>query len=375
MRRSYLVISVAVSVCFFSGVAARLETHAAARDIFLHPGLLQTESQLERFSARSAASDVVIDTYKLMQVDPRSSGDYQPQAQAVVDVISSGAGPSEKAFKDDAIAAYLNAMLWVKTGDSAHRDKAIEILNVWASTFKTVTTDVSAGNSPRQPQLEAAWTLPMWVNAAEIIRYYDNGIAGWKPENIDRFDIFVDRLFAFSSQSMDRKSNWGASASMAAVAVGVYQNDRKRYKLGLESIKKLMPAVISEDGEINELRTRDCSHPQYSLAAFVQAAAIAGNQGDQSLWLFGQTENAPPLLARGLEYMAEALSEGSPVRDCQRLGHMGKLGAGYGSIALQEYQELGILLPKLRKVVQSTGVDKPSYQFLGWSSATYILTD
>lgn len=375
MRRLHFVISVVVSISCFAAVPAPFDAPALAQENFRHPGLLQTQQQLQRLSARSPTSDIAADTYKLMQDDPRSSGDYQPQPLAVVDVISSGAGPAEKAFKDDAIAAYLNAMLWVKTGDSVHRDKAMEILDVWASTFETVATDVDARNSPRQPQLEAAWALPMWVNAAEIIRYYDNGRAGWPPESIDRFDLFIDRLFAFSSQAMDRKSNWGASASMAAVAVGVYQNDRRRYKAGLNSIKKLMPAVISEDGEINELRTRDCSHPQYSLAAFVQAATIAGNQGDQSLWLFGQTADTQPLLARGLEYMAEALSEGSPVRDCQRRGHIGKLGAGYGDIALQEYQERGIFLPTLRKVVQFTGVDKPSYQFLGWSSATYELAD
>lgn len=73
--------------------------------------------------------------------------------------------------------------------------------------------------------------------------------------------------------------------------------------------------------------------------------------------------------------MAKALSKGSPVRDCQRRGDIGRLGTGYGDIALLEYQERGIALPALRKVVQFTGIDRPSYQFLGWSSATYVRAD
>ena len=58
----------------------------------------------------------------------------------------------------------------------------------------------------------------------------------------------------------------------------------------------LIPLSVFSSGEVNELKDRDCTHPQYNLEGLAQAAEIAVIQaGDTSVWLWkasGETSGA-----------------------------------------------------------------------------------
>jgi hypothetical protein len=337
---------------------------------FSHPGLLLDQTQLNHFSAsiRNAKSDTLKAAYQSLLTDPRSSDDYLPNPQAVVQVASFGMTSSERAIKDDAMAAYLNALRWVETGSVRHLAKAIEIMDAWAVVYETM--EVAQGQkSGRQAQLESAWILPMWANAGEIIKHHHQGSAKWPYKKEKIFRRFIDRLYQQSVPAQTLQNNWGAAAAMAAMAAGVFMDDERRYLQGLRAVTRLLPTLIGADGEVYELRVRDCGHPQYSLAAFVQAAEIAFNQGDTSIWLHGAEEGVPTL-ARGMEYMARALIEGSPARDCRSKtdGDIGRLHDGYGPTAVRRYLSLGYPLFFSRKIVEQRGIDGASFQFLGWTS-------
>jgi hypothetical protein len=341
---------------------------------FAHPGLLATQKQLDGFKSAVNADqpNAIKEAYKLVQDDPRSSSAYRPTPMAVVEVASNAMTPGETAMKDDSMAAYLNALQWVKSGDAKHRDKAIEILNAWATTFQSINAvKTDKGGSLRQAALEASWTLPVWLNAAEIVRHYKQGGGRWQPKDIAAFDRFTSKLYEESRKAQGRKSNWGAAAAMAAMALGVYQNDQSRYAEGLQQTKALLQELVSPDGEVFELRTRDCSHPQFTLTAFVQAAAIASNQGDSSVWLTAK-QGGSPALARGLEYMATALTQGSSARDCRvKGGRPGAVLNGYADIAVYEYGRLGFSVPRFSETVRARGLDSASSQFVGWSGVIY----
>jgi hypothetical protein len=268
------------------------------------------------------------------------------------------------------MAAYLNALQWVATADPRHRDKAMGILDGWAATFERLIA--APGTPARAIQLESAWTLPVWANAAEIIRHYDDGAARWNAQAVAAFGRFIDRLFAQAERASNRPNNWGASAALAMMAAGVFQDNRERYATGLARLKRLLPEIISADGEVRELRSRDCLHPQYSLTGFVQAAMIATNQRDDTIWRLTD-RRGDPVLARGLEYMAAALTEGTEARDCRRRGSIGRLLAGYGAIAVAELRRLGIPIPRFEVLTRGSGADRESFQFVGWSAATHGL--
>jgi hypothetical protein len=369
---------------------------------FSHPGLIHSQDQLNRFQI--AANDPTLadmaQYYAAIANDPRAQIGAAATPYGSVNV---GNTAKKTALLSDASIAYLNALQWVKTGNQAHANTAIQALNAWANTFFRIIP--SEDGSQFQDNLVSSWALPMWLNAAEIIRYHKGGAAGWANADIQKFnDNFVNILYEQAKATLNvstsgggtkYESNWAASAALAAMSVGVFQDNVERYKLGLSHIKRLMPVLILEegtytivsdpnkdgvittyrnykarDGMLKELLSReDCGHPGYTMRAFVQAAATAANQGDYSLLLMTNSNSGVgPLLLRGLEYMSDAKTGAAPTaRACTDAAL-----EGAGHLAFNTYKSIGVASPKAKAFVQAVGVEgqEVGIHFLGWSSAT-----
>ena len=347
---------------------ARRGIEAVTPAAFHHPGIFLTQARLDAFkAATNATADSVIKVgYQAVTDDARSEYTYAHQALSNVQVVGSAIGPQEARYKNDAQAAYLNALRWVKTGDTRHRDKAIAILNDWARTFRTYS--VAPGTNSAQAWLEAAWMLPVWVSAAEIIRHYNNGEAGWSQADIATFSGFVDRQYAQAEQAKVRVNNWAVSAGLAMMAAGAFQDNASRYSAGLQRIMEMIPLSVFSSGEVNELKDRDCTHPQYDLEGLVQAAEMEVIQaGDTSVWMWKASGETTPRLARGLEYMARSLQNGSGVRNCKGQ----HLEAGYMDIAVNGYMNRGVAIPDFQALAKARRPDAGSMQFLGFTTATH----
>jgi len=346
----------------------RMTRQAATPAAFRHPGIFLTQARLDAFKAATTATNpsVIKIGYQAVLDDARSESTYVHQALSNVQVVGSAIGPQEARYKNDAQAAYLNALRWVKTGDARHRDKAIAILNDWARTFRTYS--VASGTNPAQVWLEAAWMLPVWVSAAEIIRHYDNGEAGWSQADIATFNGFVDRQVAQAEQARTRVNNWAVSAGLAMMAAGAYQDNPSRYAAGLQRVMEMIPLSVLASGEVNELRDRDCTHPQYNLEGLAQAAEMEVIQaGDTSVWMWKASGETTPRLAKGLEYMARSLASGSGVRNCKGQ----HLEAGYMDIAVNGYMNRGVPIPDFQALAKARRPDAGSMQFLGFTTATH----
>jgi hypothetical protein len=337
---------------------------------FSHPGLLNNEQELLalKLALGSKPGSLCNSSYLALAQDFRASSEYLPHPTAIV-IVSPGTRPeSEKSFKDDAMASYLNALQWVATGDASHRDKALEIMDSWAKSFvaiQAVYERNGRASLETTRALEAAWVLPIWANAAEIMRDHANGAARWRPDLVNIFGEFIERLYE-QQRAIDKNnvSNRGISAALSMMTIGVFQNDSARYLEGLRRMHYLMSRVIRPDGEVVELRSRDCHHPQYSLTGLVQAAEVENNQGGESLWDEGR-DQGKPVLARGLEYMAKALLDGSEARDCRGK----KLLPGYADFAVSYTRHSGVLIPKFKMLARRSDPDGFSYQFVGWATA------
>jgi len=346
----------------------RMTVQAATPAAFRHPGIFLTQARLDAFKAATNATNpgVVKIGYQAVLDDPRSAFTYAHQALSNVQVVGSAIGPQEARYKNDAQAAYLNALRWVKTGDPRHRDKAIAILDDWARSFRTYS--VAPGTNAAQVWLEAAWMLPVWVSAAEIIRHHDNGAAGWSQADIAAFDGFVNRQYAQAEQARTRVNNWAVSAGLAMMAAGAYQDDRSRYAAGLQRVMEMIPLSVFPSGEVNELKDRDCTHPQYNLEGLAQAAEMEVIQaGDTSVWMWKASGETTPRLAKGLEYMARSLASGSGVRNCKGQ----HLEAGYMDIAVNGYMNRGVAIPNFQALAKARRPDAGSMQFLGFTTATH----
>ncbi|WP_067270413.1 carbohydrate-binding protein [Mitsuaria sp. 7] len=335
---------------------------------FSHPGIFMSQTRLDTFkaSANSPSNSGIKTGYAVVLADSRSNYTYAHQALTTVEVVGSARGPQESRFKNDAMAAYLNTLRWVKTNDVRHRDKAVAILNDWAVQFRGFT--VASGTNAAQVQLEAAWMLPVWISAAEILRHHGGGLGNWPAAEVARFNGFVDRLYTETAKAQSRVNNWAVSAALGMMATGVFQDNPTRYAAGLTRLIEMIPVSIYGNGEINELKARDCWHPQYNLIGIAQAAEMASIQGDNSVWMHKpNAKDALPRLAMGLEYMAKSLNNGSGVRDCRSY----HTESGYTELALNGYVSRGVAIPNFQSYVRSHGPDQGGYEFLGWTTATH----
>lgn len=370
MTNHRMPIAVAASVVALATVVGSTPAAAGRADptpaaTYTHPGLLNTQSGLDEFmtKANSTTASAMLTGYKAMVHERFADPAYPHEAYSTVVVAGSTSTPSETQFKEDAQAAYAHALRWVKTGHQIYRDKAVAILDAWSGEFQEMVSSVPGETWPQQ-WLEAAWYAPMWANAAEIIRDYDGGAAAWPTAMEDRFDGFLDDL-AVLAEPAYRENNWGASSGLALMAVGAYQDDSARYEEGKRRILDLLPIVIYHTGQVFELE-RDCWHPQYTLAAFTQAAEIARNQGDTSIFDFAVSGDPKPRLALGLEYMARSIVLGEGARDCRDYDLR-----GYGEIAARWYVADGVAVPTLEQAVKAARPDIYWATFTSWATATH----
>ena len=235
-----------------------------------------------------------------MLASPEASLTYKPNARSAV-ICGSYSNP-DLGCKDeqrDSEAAYAQALAWVLTGNKVYAENAINIMNTWAITLKGL----------RPPRMRTArCRLPgaprFGPGAAEIIRYR---YGKWPDVAIARFQNMLRTQYLPSIiHGCIENGNKELSMSEALINVGVFNDDRSAYDLGVKMWRGRTPAYIylSKDGPkpiepvgagpaiwgnkgvvpmfvdgILQETARDSQHPALALASMVNAAETARQQG------------------------------------------------------------------------------------------------
>ncbi|MFT5131338.1 MAG: hypothetical protein ACI8W8_004974 [Rhodothermales bacterium] len=154
-------------------VAFVCATSSAAQS-FTHPGLLHGSSELDFVRQKIAAGEQPwTAAWEQLQASRVASLDYAPKPFAkVVRGPSNNPDVGSSEMSSDAAAAYAHALQWGLTRKKAHAAKAVEILNTWAHTLKSV--------SGHDARLLIGMDGVAFCNAAELIRHSD---ATWLPED------------------------------------------------------------------------------------------------------------------------------------------------------------------------------------------------
>ncbi len=373
MKRTFLLL---LSLVFFVG----------ARQ-FNHPGISNTQSELDRIKvlANASVDSPVKEGYLQMLKANHAKLSYSASPHKNVMVVGSGTCPDEEDLNNDASAAYALALRWVVTGEQKYADKSIEILNAWSAVLEDIYEE---DNNPQvQDELEAAWYGPVWFSAAEIIRHYNNGASGWSASDIKQFDDFV-AVFKTKATSWDGSGscpNQGISVSLHRMALGVYTDNETLYNSGLnhflDDILKTTVAsrkTILESGEVWEINRGtggDCAHANFNIEGIFDIAEMAWIQGDDiySLKIDGETK---PRILKGVEYMSKSIIAG-PVQtteegpiSCSNLNPLSY------EIAYNHYifrDNNGYELPYTKKLLEekvrpSAG---PGGKFIPWDTFTH----
>jgi hypothetical protein len=155
--------------------------------------------------------------------------------------------------REDAIAAYTDALLWYLTGDDRYAQKAIQLMDAWSATIQ----DHTNSNAP----LQTAWAASSWPKAAEIIKYvYGN----WP--NSGRFATMLRNVYLPEIiNGSNSNGNWELSMTEAIQGIGVFLEDKTVYDKAIALYRVRVPAYVylESDGALpktkpsQNLDTRD----------------------------------------------------------------------------------------------------------------------
>ncbi|HKY15563.1 MAG TPA: alginate lyase family protein [Microthrixaceae bacterium] len=338
---------------------------------FQHPGVLIDSEQISTVRARIAAGQ---EPWASALKKAQSSGgsiatanrkaytygslSYVPWPVPVVQAPSAGtklyiaahpelglAAIGDVEHLDDARAAYTHALLWTYTGNSAHAQKAIEIMNAWSYTLQEIKFDQPRridNNSQvyANGKLQASWGAELFTRAAELVRY---SAAGWSAADVAQFERMLTNVYLpLTITGWRSGANWLMSSAEATINIGVFTNDRAAFDGGVAMWRRLAPTTIymPSDGPLPLPPHRDFdTAAEINWLWYNPSQYLPGLQGEtlrdlshMAMGLGALTNGAETARIQGVDLYGEQ-------RD--RILSAFELNAGYVREYLQERDRLG----------------------------------
>ena len=285
---------------------------------FVHPGALSSRVELDFVKSKVQLGD---QPWK-GEIERIMSLSYATRGPHGLTNINSNTKDAVVS-REDAIAAYTQALLWYFTEDEAYAKRSIAILNSW-----TNLQGFTAGSD--QDRLQAGWIGAVLASAAEIMRLYP----GWTSSEIGKLQAMFKRAFY---PQLNTASSWNGNVDLtqidAMISISVFNEDESEFNQGLERLKNRTPAYfyltsdggtpkpIAGDGGnsnkfwsnpvkwIDGLTQETCRdnghHAQFALGSVLHAAEVAWHQGVDIY-----TENQKRYTA-AMELLATQLLSGS----------------------------------------------------------------
>lgn len=269
---------------------------------FVHPGLLHNMADLERMKGAVANKfGRPYLSYQLLQGSNRSSASYNMAGpyqfltrDATVTVNGVGGGAVKNGVEADFLAAYYNALMYSITGNEAHAQKSVQIIDAYAAT-STAIIGVDA-------ELNGLYGF-MLANAAELMRAT---YSAWPVEKQQQCATMLKQVFYPVLQNFKPCShgNWDIICMKALMAIAIYSNDTSMFNRVVtyfyhgEGNGSIDNYVISAAGQLQE-SNRDQPHVMLALGSMAELAEMGIKQG---IDLYSASGNA---LLRGYEYTAK----------------------------------------------------------------------
>ncbi|MEU6143527.1 alginate lyase family protein [Streptomyces sp. NPDC047081] len=357
---------------------------------FTHPGVLVDKAQLDVVRKNvKAGKQPWLKAYLGMRDSKYGSYKYTPEPYEHVD-CPWGARPAHGCVEErqDAIAAYTQALLYSVTGKQQHALKAREIMDAWSAKIRRHTEE-DAG-------LQTAWAGSTWARAAEIVRYAPG--AGWPADRVARFERMLRTAYQpqVTQNLPDYNGNWDLAMTDAAIGIAVFNNDHKAFDAALKRFRNRVPAYfyLEKDGQVpltpagstvntpQKLTTywfkqtrfkdglaqetcRNFKHVGYSLAATAHIAETAWHQGVD---LYGEVKDR---LKAALDFHARyQMGENPPAWLCG-----GKVDRNMGpdlEVALNHLENrLDMKVPYAHKLAEETRPAGTDDLFVSWETLTH----
>lgn len=258
--------------------------------IFNHPGITHREEDLKAMKSHieNREEPWYSDYRKLKSMVPDGMAEMSYQARAHEGV---GRGNPEghgniSDFEQSGNAAYFHALQWVITGDSRHAETAKAILNAWAEKLKIV--------DGRDRILGAAINSYRYLNAAEILKYYDGGYPGYSEADFKKFQDMAENVIYPVIEDlgapMIANGNWDTAAMISMISIGVLCDNTEIYDRAVSLYQDIhvngsIAVYVSDWGQSVE-SGRDQAHAQLGIGYMADVCEVAHNQGDDLYSLY-----------------------------------------------------------------------------------------
>src|SRR3954465_198587 len=156
MRRRALLAAFTALVAIGSAFGVGLVTASAAPISFSHPGVLISRAQLDFVKGRvNAGAQPWLAAYNQMKASSYASLTRTPKPRATVE-CGSYSNPNNGCTdeRQDAIAAYTDALAWYITRDERYATESIKLMDAWSATITSHTNS----NAP----LQTGWAGASW---------------------------------------------------------------------------------------------------------------------------------------------------------------------------------------------------------------------
>ncbi|MER7922223.1 alginate lyase family protein [Streptomyces sp. NPDC096057] len=305
-------------------------TAQAAPATFVHPGVDVSRSQLDFTRTEVlAGAQPWKGAYDQMMASSYASLSRTPKPRAVVE-CGSYSNPNYGCTdeREDAIAAYTDALAWYITRDARYAQKAIEIMDAWSATITSHTNS----NAP----LQTGWAGASWPKAAEIIKYTYTGT--WA--NSARFATMLRNVYLPEIiNGSNSNGNWELTMMDAAIGISVFLEDRTSYDKAMALFRTRTAAYVylASDGSVPK------TVPSQNLNT---TAKIVSYWQGQSTFVTGLTQET----CRDLTHTGYGISSISHVAETSRIQGTDLYGTDVGerlrqALGFQAKYQLGAAVP------------------------------
>ncbi|MEU9788191.1 alginate lyase family protein [Streptomyces phaeochromogenes] len=388
-RRSRLALAGTVAALLAGALAWPAADRAeAAPATFTHPGVTVSRGQLDFARQQvNAGAQPWKGAYDQMLASKYGSLTRTPKPRAVVE-CGSYSNPNNGCTdeREDAIAAYTQALAWYVTRDARYARKAIELMDAWSATIR----DHTNSNAP----LQTGWAGSSWPKAAEIIKYTYDG--GWA--NSGRFSTMLRTVYLPEIiNGSNSNGNWELSMMEAAVGISVFLEDKASYDKAMAKFRTRTAAFVylSSDGALpktvpsqnldtaqkiinywqgqstfvnglTQETCRDLTHTGYGISAISHVAETSRIQGQD---LYGT--DVGERLRHALGFQAKyQLGEAPPSWLCGGSLHLG-LGpiteVGHNALS----NRLGHVMTNTERLTQQNRPSGSNNLFVAWETLTH----
>lgn len=280
--KKLIVWAVCVAACI-PGLAQTLQAP------FVHPGLNHSRADLDRMKEKVLAKEHPwIEGWDSLCNFRDSRADFKASPKPTL----GGSDGTRQRAERDAKAAYYNMLRWYVTGDESHARCAVDILNDWSNSIKSVVTG-------------ELFMLPVaaFMKAADLVRLYP----GWEQEDRERFEKMARDYFYPACRDFlgtpGSWPGWDGPANTCCLYIGVYLDDAEMVNSAIDYYKNgasggSINQGIVFDGQPTEMG-RDQPHAVIGLDFYADFCQTLWNQGVD---MFSYQDN---LLLKGFEYYAK----------------------------------------------------------------------